>query len=313
MKKISIALLIAAMILPSVNLQARTWYDDDDEDRMVPLTYAYPITIELSLGYAGSPYTVKGDMGNATGVLNGASFNFRFSGMFSKHVGAFFQLGLAGTGASDYNYFGTLNRADGDMYRYSGYTADCQYLPSLLVGPVARYDFGKCSLRPRVGIGVTWYSTYENSYKRIGRDKDPHTDPATYFNYYYSQTGGDFLIDADGYSGNYFVPSFVVSPSLQLTYTIRTHCFFSVEAGYNILTKRMTEAVYRAESVSAYNPETFVEELYFSDYIGTWCEGPGALASRTVGRARDFFYVNVGIGWNIGHNRNQRGSYYHKY
>lgn len=300
------------MILPANSLSAKGWYDDDEE-MSVSLAYAYPTTVELSLGYAGAPYQVNGDAGRAFGMMNGVSAFFRFTGMFTKHFGGFFQIGVSGGNASDLGYFGTLNRADGDKYRYGGEGPDFEYLPMLLAGPMVRFDFNRLSIRPRVGMGVTWFSTYENSYYRIGRDADYRTAPATYFHNYYSHPANDYLVENGSYSDNYFIPSFVVAPSLQLTYTPKTHFFLSFEAGYNIATRKMAKTIYRAESVDAYNPETFVEELYLSDRIGTWMEGPSSIVDKIEGRIADSFYLNFGIGWNIGHNRNQKGRYYHKY
>ncbi|MCQ2143178.1 MAG: hypothetical protein MJY56_03820 [Bacteroidales bacterium] len=311
MKKVFSIVMVMAMMLPAMNLSAMGGYDDEEDDS-VRLPYAYPTTLELSLGYAGAPYSVTGDSGKALGVMSGASFFLRFSGFFTKHVGAFIQAGVSGGEASELGYFGALNRADGNKYRYSGYGPGFEYLPMLLAGPVVRFDVGKVSFRPRVGLGITWFGIDGNSYSRIDRDADYRTAPATYFRSYYSHPENDYLVDSH-YSGNDFIPAFALSPSIQVMYTLKTHCFFSLEAGYSMPFHKMTRTLYRAEAVDAYNPENFVEELYLSDRIGTWTEGPGVVADEFVGRVADSFYVNLGFGWNIGHNRNERGRYYHKY
>jgi len=291
----------------SLSASAQRYYADGMQE------YAYGSALELQGGFAGSIYNVNGEAGKASGLARGGEFKLRYTYYPGRHWGFFFDLTADNTSANGLNYFKVLNKADGAAYRYArngyyGYgTFEDASLVAIQTGLAYRYDFGQWSLRPRIGVGIGSYSTTSDSYVRYKRDD---SGDATFHYTYMNNDSRDYIEgNPTVYSGS-SVPVLVTSASLQLTYSIGHHFFFSLEAGgkfcpTTIYGKRVT-----SQTKDAYNPQTWVEAVYDSELIGMKVEDPDTAVSENFSRmAGSMFNVNLGIGWNIGWNRYVSGKY----
>jgi len=303
MKKILYTISVVAAILVAATSSASAQN----------LEYAYGHSIEILGGWAGTPFTVNVDARKATSIACGADFGGRYTYFFGKHFGIYGQLMLAGTDANERNYYSTVNKADGNKYSYNPYSSYVQesnsYSPTMTAGAAFRYDKGKLSVRPRVGVGFAIYDNdCDGTYIRY--DRNDHTTPGSYYYTIYREPSYDYIVS--DYSSNTVcdMPTFLVQASLQLTYTIRTHFYFSAEAGCNYMTAPMEKVRGYYDAVSAYNPETWVDAVADSDYKDVVVPDYNhPHETSTMTRVGSLLYFNIGVGWNIGWNRNERGWY----
>ena len=96
--------------------------------------------------------------------------------------------------------------------------------------------------------------------------------------------------------------SLMCQASLQLTYTIRNHFYFSLEAELNALPSRMTYW----ETVR----ETILPDEHYEDYpVRPVCIPEGKIISKNEFQRSPGLCWNIsfGVGWNIGFNRYERG------
>lgn len=298
---IILASLVSAVLASvSVTADARTPYRPST-------AYGYGHTIEMQLGWAGSPFAIDGEARRARGMATGADFDLRYSYFFGRHFGAYAQVEFAQTSASQEYFFGVVNRADGNKYKYSnefykGYSdmKSRSYSPLVSVGGVYRLDFGQWSFRPRVGMGFGSFKDQGYSYMRMSRDGELKSQM------FFDQTQVRPQLDyMEAYFGRKRSPAFFLSLSAQLTYTIRNHFFFSVEAGLKDIPTTVAYVNETYKSKYAYNPQTWVEAVQESDYIGQYTKDPSTVTSDAIAPSiGSLLNLNFGIGWNIGWNRN---------
>ena len=296
-----IAGIAAAMLaLVSASADARTPYR--------PTTaYGYGHTIEAQLGWAASPYAIDGEARRARGIATGADFNLRYSYFIGRHFGVYAQVEFANTSASQEKFFSVVNKADGNKYKYSydhGWYTDMKnrsYSPLASIGGVYRLDFGQWSFRPRVGLGFGSFKDRGYSYMRSDRDGELKS------HMFFEQTQVRPQLDyMESYFGRKRSPAFLVSLSAQLTYTIRNHFFFSVEAGIKDLPTTVAYVNDIYNSKYAYNPQTWVDAVADSDLIGQYTKDTNRVISdATAPSIGSLMNLSFGIGWNIGWNRNE--------
>ena len=266
------------------------------------LRYAFGSTIDLHSGFSTMPYSVTGDAGKGYGATSGGNFMMRYSYFFGKHVGVFGSYSFDGGDAEMNDYFRAVNNADGDRYKYditSSRYAMNHCLNSFFAGVVFRYDFYKFSLRPRMGVGVSNFDMYSFSYDRYNRKEG---SLATNYNYSIISSRPDYIMSDNGEPDLNCLSGFA---GLQLTYSVASHFFFSIECSvkciYNRkLGYRRTEMQYKP----AYEPENWSQALIEYNLKGSYVTDSDTAQSISASLPFAVINANIGIGWNIGWNRN---------
>lgn len=275
---------------------------EKDTDAPFELAYSYGHAIDLQGGMATSAILVGGDSRKAFASFAGSCGQLRYSCFLSSHWGFYVSLASQAIFSGTTSFLRARNYADGGLYRYSSdYNVMSAALSYAMAGSVYRYDFGMCSVRARLGIGVGSYALSTGGFARYSRAV-PSAYPE-YISYSVETKKEDFLIDSGSnaiyYSDN---TAFVAALSCQFCYTFRRCFYISAEIGINaacapgVVLKQRT---YQAES--AYNPENWADAVI--DY-----ENRDAYKFTTYKEASArmpwaFFNASVGIGWNIGFNR----------
>ncbi len=251
------------------------------------LPYAYGNTIDMSIGPVWAPISSQPTAARKV-CGSGVDFNMRYSYFFGKHFGAYAAFNLSELSVYRDSF---LNRMPDDGYRYkdAGYSTDRsnEYI-GVSAGAVYRYDFGRWSLRPRVGIGYTSFISSESSYYMFSPEK-PYSDPEHV--YIKGQSKNCISLEA----------------SVQLTFTLGSHFFFMAEAGGRAVPGKYMTDVERYETRTQ-PPANWVDAVLDANvnrYIDT------AAISRKIEKNQigDLLYVKLGIGWNIGWNRNVNNRY----
>lgn len=200
------------------------------------------------------------------------------------------------------------------MYKYdlehycSGWhDAYSETASTLTAGAAFRYDFGQWSLRPRVGLGFGDYSFNSYSYTRYDRNNASATP--TYHHTYAIVSSNEYLVDNNrSYLGDRAV--FVGEASLQLMYTLNSHFYFSAELAAKAMPVRAEIVTDSYKMKNAYEPETWVEAVYTSDLQNNYVIDDSSKTTTSYGMAfNGIFSAKLGIGWNIGWNRNESNWY----
>ena len=134
--------------------------------------YEYQDELESAFGPAFGIYKVTGEQGKALGSGYGEAGFWRYTHYFSKHYGAFLQLGIDYVGTEDTDYFGAVNKADGGryLYRRHGSIYSMGFHPAILLGGAYRLDWGNAGFRARAALGYGGIQDCSCGYMRAGRD-----------------------------------------------------------------------------------------------------------------------------------------------
>ena len=272
------------------------------------LKYAYDHTIELQAGVSVMPYLYSGDVRKTVTFASGGDIQARYSYFIGKHWGIFASLSsdLASSGGT--GYFRSVNYADGDIYKYSPdyYASVLEYcLNSAIVGGVYRFDFGHWSLRPRIGIGVGNLEVSSRGYERFSRSDISAYPECTRYALNFKEE--DFLVPGSSYRRYSNDLAIVGYAGCQIAYTFKRHFFLSAEIALkavcapNItMTKQVTKAV------SAYDPENWAEAVYTYNKKDSYCYDWSNYTETKASLPWAMCSVQIGIGWNIGWNRNDK-------
>lgn len=276
----------------------------EKEEQDPPLTYGYNHTIELSMGTGRNlkSYSQLPDQGIALFGHDtwGLDIDFRYSYFFSRHWGAYVQLEALNLGTySDamepalsrhYNLEDKEVRINDDCN--IGYDIGSAY-GMYLLGCVYRYDIGRWSFRPRLGMGVIRQRDEIALYDVV--------DTKTYHNIervelYTTQHNGKCR---DRYS------AFAYTPSLQVTISPRRHFFFSAEVQWTgtigHLYQRTIANEYYAEEPLDEKPDEW--GYYHNNSHLEFVKKTDDHMDRL--QMGNFLHFRLGVGWNIGHNRNE--------
>ena len=247
------------------------------------LPYGYGHTLEMSAGPAGIVNGLRPGMSKGYSA-GGFDFNMRYSYFFGRHFGAYVGINVSEFSLGTDKLFGGL---DGSyIYKSTKSVSGLNESEGgISVGGVYRYDFGRFSLRPRIGIGYIGYSSTDYHYYKFRTDR-PDKDPE---HIYVSGSSKAFMS---------------IEASLQLMLSVSRHFFFSLEAGGRALPGRYSveSTVYDTRTRA---PETWKQALLETNldrHIDT------ALMSKETDRIPlgGTLYARIGLGWNIGVNRNAR-------
>lgn len=250
------------------------------------LPYAFGHTIETSMGWA---CCIDGPYGATHNILNsGIDYNLRYTYFWGRHFGAYAQFGINSLGTDRSRYFNSLDRNYSYTAAKYGSASPSEAYVNLMIGGAYRYDFGRWSLRPRLGIGYVSYDTNTYSYYRFS---SPDSNPEKVF------VNDSFT----------FADRLGIGAHLQLTYTVGDHFFFMAEISGLFVPGTFTDrtTIYVTEKTV---PENWVEaliETVSENYIVT----ERIHESQTRRKIGDCVSIRIGIGWNIGFNRNTNNKY----
>lgn len=305
--------LLLMLLLAACSI-TEAWAYDKDEDP--PLEYAYDNTLEIQLGTGRNlnDYSQLPDQGIALfgSDIWGFDINLRYTRFFSRHWGAYFQFNGLVLNASDdhlehplrqhYNHGGKevhmVNHWYDECFKF-GYIDDCgsDYLTGL-VGATYRYDVGRWSLRPRLGLGLLIQSgsSYDGFFV---------VDTNTQDSYEWVKFT---LEDRPGHA-YHSIPAFAYSPALQLTFSTNNHFFFSAEVQW----MGTIGHAYQHTVVEQFRNELPQDWDWESSHLhgGSNLLNHSYLVQKTDDhrdrlQIGNFIQFRIGVGFNIGHNRNEK-------
>lgn len=302
------------MLLLAAGSITEAWAYDKDEDP--PLEYAYDHTLEIQLGTGANlnDYSQLPDQGIALfgSDIWGFDFNFRYTRFFSRHWGAYAQLNALALNADNdyleqplrqhYNHGGKEVRMDNcweDECFNFGLAGDCgsDYVTGLL-GVTYRYDAGRWSFRPRLGLGLLLQSdsSYDGFYVIDTNTQDTYEWVKFTFE------------DRPGHA-YHSIPAFAYSPAFQLTFSTSNHFFISAEVQWmGTIGHAYQHTV--SEQFRTELPQDWDWDSFHSN--GGFClRNPSHFVQKTDDhrdrlQMGNFIQFRIGVGFNIGHNRNEK-------
>lgn len=312
MKTIYHHTLLALLLMASSVTQA--WAYDKDEDP--PLEYAYGHTLEIQFGTGRNlnDYSQLPDQGIALfgSDIWGFDLNMRYTNFFSRHWGAYAQFNILLLSAS-YNHVKTplsqhYNHDGKEVYmpnRWLDKCFSCGLADDIgsdcitgLVGVAYRYDVGRWSLRPRFGLGLLCKYDSGNSGFYVVDTNTPDT-------YEWVRLT---LEDRPGHTPP-SIPAFAYSPALQLTFSTSNHFFISAEVQWmGTIGHAYQHTV--SEQFRTELPQDWDWDSFHSN--GGFClRNPSHFVQKTDDhrdrlQMGNFIQFRIGVGFNIGHNRNEK-------
>lgn len=289
------------------------------------LPYGYRHTIELSMGHSRNLVSYNGIPDKGLSVCasdRGFDFQLRYSLFFTQHWGAYASIALANYPVSAGKTEQALER-DGrytyineERYDYTcfadeyddsgGSNADWYF-----VGGVYRYDLKRWSFRGRLGVGRGYITPQCATYLRFDKSADL-SKPVNVDDVKQIVIDGSSDVKDNWNMKRHHTKTVAVAPSLQVTFTPRHHMFFSAEVGFirNIGKQSMRIRTFDVKEGPDMDPLSQLTYhmllgdlwLYVHQYERT------KLVSTETHRLNpgQFVTFNLGIGWNIGWNRNKK-------
>ena len=260
-------------------------------------------TIEAQFGPSFSPYSYSGEVSRVNGAVAGFAADLRYTWFFERNFGVYAKGFTSSGSAYEEDFFGVVNKADGEKYRYrftSGYEL-CKEMKGACVGLAGRFDRSPFSLRPRLGIGVGEFSPVEYTYERQSRDGLTGTRFCTVKSVWEESAGPDYLIDCDDTYVSYYTTAFVLDASLQLCWTLWEGFFVSAEVGALYSPTRYSSRVSTMDSKLKYEPSNWVEAVAYADARDVWVKDESTAVSTVMKEnIGSILRFSIGIGVNFG-------------
>ena len=271
----------------------------------VDRAYDYNDEMEMFGGPAAGIFSVSTDLGKALGSTpEGGIFSIRYTHFFTRHAGAWASFSCEGASVPAANYFGAVNKADGECYHYSytsyGNPYNLGFAPLFTAGGVYRLDWGSCAFRARAGLGygkIVYNSFY---YSRQDRSGTSESGP-TYFGFLSikDDSSGDYLTESSSSRLYYNTPAFVLCASAQFIYKLGRF-YFLVDAGISGSPSRATCLV-STTGTKKYVPSNYVEAVANEAAIGKWYADESDVRTHTVKQgAGIILHAGFGIGLCLG-------------
>lgn len=289
------------------------------------LPYGYRHTIELSMGHSRNLVSYNGILDKGLSVCasdRGFDFQLRYSLFFTQHWGAYASIALANYPVSAGKTEQALER-DGrytfineERYDYTcfadeyddsgGSNADWYF-----VGGVYRYDLKRWSFRGRLGVGRGYITPQCATYLRFDKSADL-SKPVNVDDVKQIVIDGSSDVKDNWNMKRHHTKTVAVAPSLQVTFTPRHHMFFSAEVGFigNIGKQSMRIRTFDVKEDPDMDP---LSQLTYHMLLGDlWLYVPQYERTKIVSTEThrlnpgQFVTLNLGIGWNIGWNRNKK-------
>ena len=261
--------------------------------------------LEVMGGVSLQPYSVKGDVRSAAGILGGGNAFIRYTYFFGEHFGVYTQAGLENTYGDGAAFFGIMNKADGEkyLYRFNDHGNFENMMNVYSVGAAYRWDAGIFRFTPRLAVGVGDFCGYDYSYEK--RSRSGGSGPK----FYNIQPEGhhksyDYLID--GREERFFPTPMLVSADFQISVMPDRRLFLFVQPGATLAPFRISVRSTCFGSVPRYIPSNWAEAVAYAGAADIWVKETGSEVTSTERCfISPFLHLSVGIGINLG-NRNKR-------
>lgn len=252
---------------------------------------------EFKGGPSFSTYRYEGDVSSRTGLASGVDFALRYTHFFNSGLGAYAQLGSIDVYASEPEFFGVANKADGGnyMYRYTGGGDYRRMLePVFTLGAAYRFGYGRFSFIPRAGVGLAGMYCGDLDYERRARSGDKGPE-------YFSEEAVrdvesfDYLIDGPTFESDR--ASFVLSAAFQLSYKFGHRLSVFVEPGFDWAPASVGIRKSSVQSSKLYDPRNWVEAVAYSSASDVWKKDMSTEKVESVNaHVAPFFHLDFGIG-----------------
>lgn len=256
------------------------------------------LSFEAAAGSTAQILSVKGDNASAIFPASGAGLCLRVNYHLNNSWGLFLQFDYHEASFSDADYFGALNQADGEKYKYGLYnswnTQMNQDQSNFLIGGFYRLKLDRFAFVPRLSVGIGIPDTMDLEYQRI--KKNAEEGPEYFYIHSPKVTQEDYLIDA--YESYKIEDLLQFEASVQILYEPLRHLYFFVEPGlsYSPGKVSMVTESYKSKRLNS-DPSNWVEAVTQPDYGNYWIKDED---SKTVSTDKigfpPFFFINFGIG-----------------
>ncbi|MBP9986960.1 MAG: hypothetical protein KBT44_03430 [Bacteroidales bacterium] len=261
--------------------------------------------LEVMGGYSMQPYSVKGDVRTAAGILGGGNIFIRYTYFFGKHFGVFAQIGLENTYGDGATFFSTRNKADGEcyLYRFNGHEGYESGMNIYSVGAAYRWNVGIFRFTPMLAVGGGDFSGYNYSYERRSRSGGSGPEfytikPEGYHKSY------DYLIDE---CDERLAPTpMLVSADFLVAVMPDRRLFLFVQPGVTLAPFRIGVKTTGCGSVPRYSPSNWAETVAYAGAADCWVKDAGSDVTSTERCfISPFLHLSVGVGINFGY-KNKR-------
>lgn len=277
---------------------------DEGEDPSLEYAYNHAIDLQLGTGRNLTNYSELPDQG--IGVFGhdswGFDFTLRYTRFFSHHWGAFLQFGLLILDtdyyqmeeplAKHFNHGGKEVRID-DI-PICGFFGSCgSSYDKFQVGAAYRYDLGRWSFRPRLGLGIMRQDVSRSYFYVVDTNTQ---DTFEEVRLYSTNSKGQTVI----------IPAFAYSPAIQICFSTSSHFYLSAEAEFTgtigHLYQRTIAKQFRTDEPNDWQPDEF-GNFFIPSYDEFVRKTDDHLTRVPLG---NFLQIRIGLGWNIGWNRNEK-------
>ncbi len=288
--------------------------NEEEEDPALP--YAYRHTIDVSIGSVHNlhSYSKLIDKGitQAGAKSAGIDISFRYSIFLSQHWGMYAQVELSEFTVTDEElrsemraYYRSVNPNSSGI-GYSAYNSSYMEHSMFLGGAVYRYDVGHWSFRTLVGAGIRkfWPDDFCYTFGSPVYYSDETSQPtqsSSHEVYFYAG-------NSKGESEECF-RAFAYNTTLKCCFTPRRHMFFTAEVawtgtiGHYFQYTKISQSNYSYGNHLIEDPYSPTGHVYVSGHETQY--SPISQLRQRISMG-NFLNFRLGIGWNIGWNRNAK-------
>lgn len=256
------------------------------------------LSIECGGGYAAQISSVNGEVGSALYYASGGSAIIRVNYHVKNCWGVFFQCDNQYSYFLDADYFGALNKADGQKYRYGmvnyWFDSSSQNLSNFTLGAFYRWEKDNIAVQPRIGAGIGIPSTLNINYRRILKDGSGSME---YINIHAPKLeDDDFLLES---SAVYVTDNlFQLTASVQLIYKPFKHLYIFMEPGLTWSPGKVTLVKESFGSKILNDPSNWAEAVGMPSNNQTWEKDEDSKKLITFKQNfGTFISLNFGIGF----------------
>jgi len=255
--------------------------------------------IEFGIGPTAGVLKVNGENRSALSGAVGDNCYLRYTHYLRGPWGVYASISDIEAYASEYSYFGALNKADGIKYRYRSNSGnfDQSYSSLFIVGAAYKMDYDRFDIVFRGGIGCGQRNV-DFDYVRQVRDESKGPE------YFYLATQGepdvDYLMDNYNSYVYYYSSAFVAEASAQFALKLGRRIRLFAQAGFDCSPSRSKVDVTYKGTKSQYDPINWVEAVSYADRKNYWAIDSDSIKTSTEKMGMGaHFNLSFGIGYSL--------------